>query len=359
MSRPHSLRCIFASPQSSGPLSRSFLPSFSGCRHLHSSSTHQARPPPKFPNIKASTLGLTTPKYATPTTSRRREPTTADLPGYSPADLKTLKKNVSPAQFAAIEAGEAAIDPADILAQGAIRSDPMAVKYLDDFTDIRAVIDHPIRNPEENYDPKLRFKEEDEIAADLGKWMESLASDPDPESWVDFEKNTRLTVGKPEAELAPRSYEAPEIPEMTDPMTRSAVKNAAAGNDDDGSSDPHMQRLMKQTGMDFLQIRSLRLKILNTHGVVNQTRMGKVRSSYYLTVAGNGHGMVGIGEGKSTEPEDARRQSAANAVRNMVPVVRYEERTIFGDVQGKVGASELKLMTRPPGMLSCALHQRG
>ena len=112
-----------------------------------------------------------------------------------------------------------------------------------------------------------------------------------------------------------------------------------------------MQRLMKQTGLQFEQITKLRLKVLNMHRVVNQTRMGKVQSMYYLTVAGNGKGMVGIGEGKSTEMEDAQRQSAANAIRNMVPVMRYEERTIFGDVKGKVGATELRLMTRPPGML--------
>lgn len=33
----------------------------------------------------------------------------------------------------------------------------------------------------------------------------------------------------------------------------------------------------------------------------------------------------------------------------MQPILRYEDRTIFGDVEGKVGAVELKLMTRPPG----------
>jgi hypothetical protein len=36
----------------------------------------------------------------------------------------------------------------------------------------------------------------------------------------------------------------------------------------------------------------------------------------------------------------------------MQPVPRYENRTIFGDVTGKVGAVELQLMHRPPGMSS-------
>ncbi|MCJ1438530.1 28S ribosomal protein S5, mitochondrial [Xylographa pallens] len=358
MSRPYCLRCVFAKssrPQLPSPPSRiscSILPNVPKRQHLHSSPNHRSRPSPKFPNVKASTLGLTTSDDAITTPAGiTPKSAAAVLPRYTSKELQTMKQTMDPTQFAALEAGEAAISPEDLLEQGAIRSDPMAIKYLDDFTEIRAVIDEPVREPESNYDPKLRFKDEDEFADDLARWVDSLEPDADPaKSFVEFEKHNRLTVGKPEAELNARSYEAPEIPELTDAMTRSAVKNAAAGQSgDDGTGDPHMQRLMKQTGLRLEQIRKLRLKILNVHRVVNQTRMGKVQSMYYLTVAGNTNGMVGIGEGKSTEPEDAQRQSAANAIRNMVPVVRYEERTIFGDVKGKVGATELQLMTRPPG----------
>jgi len=37
------------------------------------------------------------------------------------------------------------------------------------------------------------------------------------------------------------------------------------------------------------------------------------------------------------------------AIRNLQPIPRYEERTIFGDVKGKVSAVEVKLFARPPG----------
>jgi small subunit ribosomal protein S5 len=40
-----------------------------------------------------------------------------------------------------------------------------------------------------------------------------------------------------------------------------------------------------------------------------------------------------------------------NAIRNMRPVPRYEERTIYGDVEAKVGASVVQLSARSPGML--------
>jgi small subunit ribosomal protein S5 len=39
----------------------------------------------------------------------------------------------------------------------------------------------------------------------------------------------------------------------------------------------------------------------------------------------------------------------------MQPILRYEKRTIFGEVNGKVSATELELYARPPGM-SKRLH---
>jgi len=352
MSRPHSLRCVFAAATPKTPLSApaSFF-NLQRCNpskcHLHSSPSLQSRPPPKYPNIKASDLGLTTPNTTAPATV----PTEAEFPAYTPDELALLRKKYTPQQLTALLAGEASISPSDLLNQAAIRSDPMMVKYLDDFSTRREVIDHPLRAPEENHDPNWRFKTTDELADDMTDWVMKLPDSPSMKDYIDLTEN-RITVGRPESELNPPSYEAPEIPKLTDPLTRSAVKAAGDGSEDDAEKDPNMQRLMKQTGLNLKEIRKFRQKTLVQHRVVNQTRMGKVQSMYYLNVAGDGKGMVGIGEGKSTESEDARRQAEINAVRNMVPIRRYEGRTIFGDVKGKVGATELVLMTRPPGMFS-------
>jgi small subunit ribosomal protein S5 len=91
------------------------------------------------------------------------------------------------------------------------------------------------------------------------------------------------------------------------------------------------------------------VKNLVNHRVVNQTRLGKIQSMYYLTIAGNENGMIGIGEGKAIENEDASKQAMMNAIRNMRPVPRYEDRTIYGDVEAKVGASVVQLSARSPG----------
>ena len=62
--------------------------------------------------------------------------------------------------------------------------------------------------------------------------------------------------------------------------------------------------------------------------------------------------MLGIGEGKAAEFEDGMRQALMNAIRNMQPIARYEERTIYGEVEGKFGATVVKLSSRPPGEMT-------
>ncbi|KAL8806049.1 MAG: hypothetical protein Q9182_001581 [Xanthomendoza sp. 2 TL-2023] len=303
-------------------------------RPFTTSARLHARPSPKHKSIKASDLGLTSKVEAKSRISAK------DLRPYSEKEKSALSKHYNPEQITAIEAGEAAIDPQDLIEQGAIREDGMRIKYLDDFSFIHPVVDKPIRAPKENYDPNLRFKTEDELAQDLTDWVKDMPDDPTRLDWMKFMDNTRLTVGKEEAERNPRSYLAPEIPKLD------ILKRTTVGKED---IEPSVQRLMRQTGFDATEIRRFRVKILVTHRVVNQTRLGKIQSIYYLTVAGNGKGLLGVGEGKSAEPEEARAQARNSAIRNMQPIPMYEGRTIFGDVKGKVSATEVELMTRPPG----------
>jgi len=70
---------------------------------------------------------------------------------------------------------------------------------------------------------------------------------------------------------------------------------------------------------------------------------------YVLAVAGNGNGRLGIGEAKGQEIEETQTNARIAAILSMQPIPRYEDRTIFGEVEGKVSAVEVKLMSRPPG----------
>ena len=286
--------------------------------------------------------------------SKKKIDATKMLPKYTEEEYQELKKKYTQKQIEAIKLGEAAVNPGDIIDQGVIKQGPMTLDYVDDFATIRPVIDKKPLAPESNSSANLRFKNEDELAADLGKYMQAWPKDGspvDPVEWQKFLDKTRLTVGKESAELNPRDYEAPALRKMSDPLVRAQARASKASQEDDEMA-PYYARLEKQTGLKLEDIKMLRVKTLVKRRVVNVTRLGKIFSSYQLTVAGNREGMLGIGEGKAREFEDAKRQSIVNAIRNMTPVRRYEERTIYGDSKGKVGATELELFNRPPGMLA-------
>ncbi|KAF6236180.1 hypothetical protein HO173_005809 [Letharia columbiana] len=330
MSGPAPLRCLF---------SKSAAPYRCLRRNLHSSKQLHQRP--DFPKIPTKA-----PRGAPRKDVARTVTTADDFKAYSEEDKRKLTTHFkyTPAQLAAIEAGEAAIDPKDLAEQAMMRDDPFAFEYYDDFATIHPVVDKPIRAPEENYDPKLRYKNEDEIAEDFVKFIEEMPEGATRLDYMKFTDNVRLTVGKEEAERKPVSSLAPEIPKGLE-----SLKQPGIGKPGEVEIDPAMKRLMRQTGFSLDEIKRFRVKNLVVHRVVNQTKMGKIQSMYFLTVAGNGRGLLGIGEGKSAEAEDARRQAHYAAIRNVQPIPRYEDRTIYGDVKVKMGAVELELMTRPPG----------
>ena len=280
------------------------------------------------------------------------EITPSSFKAYTKDELAVLRKKYTAAQMAAIEASEAAVDPKDLAEQARFREDPFAITYHDDFAAIDPTVDKAPLAPEENYDPTSRFKTKEEITSDFADWMYKLPEEPTGLEYQKFMDNYRLMTGKESAERNPISYLAPAIPKGIASLQSTVAK-------EEDQIQPAMRRLMRQTGYSLKQILSFRVKNLVTHRVVNQTRMGKIQSIYYLTIAGNQKGLLGIGEGKSTEAEDARQQAHYAAIRNAQPIARYEMRTIYGDVKGKVGAVELELMNRPPGEYPLAIVENG
>ncbi|KAL3495249.1 ribosomal protein S5, C-terminal domain-containing protein [Aspergillus germanicus] len=276
---------------------------------------------------------------------------------YTEAEKAALSQHYTPEQIAAIEAGEAAIDPEHLATQFSIREDPLAFKYLDDFSTIEPVVDKHVRAPETNSDYTATLKTEEDFIDDFAKFFAELPENFTMSDWVRFAETNRMTIGKEENELNPSSSLVPTLfrpgetlegPTDKPPKYYDAEEQGAKAQQDEEPSD-EMKALLKATGYTMREISALKVKTLVSHRVVNQTRLGKIQSMYILAVAGNGKGLLGIGEGKSEEPSNAQAQAWLRAIRNMQPVPRYEDRTIYGDVKGKKGAVELKLMSRPPG----------
>ncbi|KAH0336919.1 hypothetical protein KCU81_g8328, partial [Aureobasidium melanogenum] len=381
-------RCLFcrfapaATPKSQPSSSRAFS----------STPAASAKGKPAYPNVRAVDLGLV---------QQRVDSAARTFKPYTPREKQLLALKYTPAQVRAIEAAEASIDPKDVVTQGKIRRDTFALNYIDDLAKIQPLVDKPVRAPTADIDPGIRMRTEDEVLERFAQWtedfnrrrqeyetrMESMDGDaleqelliksieagiypgdnlsPDERrarlrkyadhfegpnevaEWNAFIGNANNFFFSPKGTLDSQADSlAPEMPKIK------SLGVKFESEDDD----PHLQRLMQQTGMTKEAIRKIRCKNLVNHRVVNQTRMGKIQSMYYLTIAGNENGMLGIGEGKSGEDEDAIRQAQYAAIRNMKPIPRYENRTIFGEVEGKVGASVVQLSSRPPGFGNRCQH---
>ncbi|TGJ85232.1 hypothetical protein E0Z10_g3560 [Xylaria hypoxylon] len=333
---------------------------------FHSSAQLTNRKP-RFKSIRADEMGLVTPE-------KIEEFTKETFPHYTPEELDILRQRYTPEQMTALEAGEAAIDPKDLTIQGRIRKDPYRPPYLDDFSRILPIVDKRPRShppPEE----KVKFMSAEEHANDLEKLIEGLI----PKD-VNFEGMTEEQI---EAFLNDKVnfdvVEAKYFDEHStfvenDKPTNSALVPGLGKNlrgvtglyklpidpEDRGlDSEGQWQDLKKKTGLtvrDIIEINATTKKLV-TRFVTNQTRLGKVQSTWILAIAGNRNGRLGVGEAKSVEPNVALRKAKQLAILNMKPIPRYEDRTIFGTVEAKVGATIVKLESRPPGFGLRASHR--
>jgi small subunit ribosomal protein S5 len=307
-------------------------------------------------------MGLVTPE----------DPVRENFKEYSRKELAALEQRYTPGQIKAIEAGEAAIDPEDLHDRGVIRTDIGALPYLDDLSQLRPVVDRAPQY-EGPIDPNTRLMTGDEMMrAWETAYEHALTEDPPPppenapipEELRNY-RGSQLAMMKADdrAEMfmgthGPIPIEhtssllAPGLPRtfLDDEEPEAQTKKGDTEKDaDPRDPDGLYNRLIKQTGLTLDQIMDYKVKILVKHRVVNQTRLGKIASVYCLAVAGNGNGRLGIGEAKGQESEETSSNARIAAIRSMQPIPRYEERTIFGEVEGKVSAVEVKLMSRPPG----------
>ncbi|KAF2661424.1 hypothetical protein K491DRAFT_687564 [Lophiostoma macrostomum CBS 122681] len=349
-------RCLFSKAPASiakpSPPSRSF----------HASAARPVRKrKPHYASIKAEDLKLLNQAAET------------HFPKYDTSETTLLGKRYTPSQLAAIKAAESAIDARDIVTQGQQRTDPFRLPYEDDMSEMDPVTDHAPKLSAADIPGPITFRRAN--AAERDAAIAQIASENMAKMWPDGVPEGKL--GPKEADhleetieaamfqatLDPRSafysknpavMEAmadprhsavlPDLPRLENRMARQARRMA-----NEEQEDPRQKRLLQYMGWNKRKLSQIRVKTLVVHGVTNQTRMGKIRSMYYLTIAGNQDGLLGVGEGKSVEPEEGRKQSIMAAIRNMKPVPRYENRTIYGSLEKKVGATKVQLFSRPPG----------
>ncbi|KAK6067057.1 37s ribosomal protein s5 [Seiridium cupressi] len=393
MSVATSARCLLSrrfaatvKPSAAASIPQCYAASF------HSSARLEKRRKPRFANVNAKEMGLVEDPASEKSYAARNAAYEAavdkyakeQFQPYTPEELEVLKKHYSPEQMEALEAGEAAIDPKDLSIQGRLRRDPYKLPYLDDFSRIVPTID---RQPKTDVQPKpnARWLTDEEHLLEYFEGQEGHlkpllartnytekeweAKSPEEKKHI-MEEVRRMIKLQQEKESLPESVRATEhflessmlndgnmpsnsalapglgknIPGVSG-VYSSPIDPEDQGLDDDGI----YQDLKKRTGMSVKQMTDLTCKVLVVRFVHNQTRLGKIRSIWVMAIAGNKNGRLGIGEAKSVENGVAVQKAKLLAIRNMQPIRRYEDRTIHGNVDAKVGATIVKLQARPPG----------
>ncbi|KAK7437866.1 28S ribosomal protein S5, mitochondrial [Stygiomarasmius scandens] len=99
---------------------------------------------------------------------------------------------------------------------------------------------------------------------------------------------------------------------------------------------------------------------LLTRWTTQQTGKGKIKHFQTFTVTGNGNGMVGMGMGTAEEAAEAFIKARIAALKNMDYVDRFEDRTIWTEMETKFGSTKIHMRPRPVGFgLRCGpiMHQ--
>ncbi|KAK3898493.1 hypothetical protein C8A05DRAFT_18949 [Staphylotrichum tortipilum] len=373
---------------------------------FHSSPQLAARRRPRFPNVRAVDMGLIEEEKV-------EEYTKETFPKYTEGEMKSLRKRYSEKQMAAIEAGEDAIEPRDLTMQGRLRIDPYRMPYIDDFAENQPIIDKRLRRQKDAPDPHARFMNMDEFADDLIDWADKLATgdvtgtlktlvDFVPDQWKKKPESQWPREVQADARKAFNTYLEGEVARQAEEtkaekaggLTGAELRSGPTdgdilkyilerstmtdGNRTSDSSLAHAlpskvpgvaglyktatdledaglddlgvyQDLKRRSGMTVREIFRVDAKMLVSRRVSNQTRLGKVSKLSVMYVAGNGGGWLGLGEAKSTEETTAMEKAKLLALRNMQPIRRYEDRTIYGSVEAKVSGTIVRLASRPPG----------
>lgn len=95
---------------------------------------------------------------------------------------------------------------------------------------------------------------------------------------------------------------------------------------------------------DFVEIQ----EILSVNRTSKVLRGGRTFSFSVAMVVGDGDGRVGVGHGKAKEIGDAKAKALQAARKNMRPIQRNGS-TLLYSVDGRSGASKIKLMPAPEG----------
>ncbi|KAJ3194053.1 hypothetical protein HK101_003611 [Irineochytrium annulatum] len=90
-------------------------------------------------------------------------------------------------------------------------------------------------------------------------------------------------------------------------------------------------------------------RVLHIRRIARVNAGGKIRSVSAIVCVGNGNGMGGYGMGNGMDQQVATQKAFRHAIKNMMPIERFEHRTILSDLKYKYHCVDLTLRAAPPG----------
>ncbi|KAG7663581.1 MRPS5 [[Candida] subhashii] len=110
------------------------------------------------------------------------------------------------------------------------------------------------------------------------------------------------------------------------------------------------EELSDLTGLDFNYLNRLYVRPLVMKRVSLKTSKGNIPNFFVLTIVGDRNGTIGLGIGKSRDGiRTAASKAHWNAIKNLTPIARYENRTILGSMEYKFHACRLTFKSAPVG----------
>jgi small subunit ribosomal protein S5 len=142
--------------------------------------------------------------------------------------------------------------------------------------------------------------------------------------------------------------------DQTDENNMESTENNESEDEDDGDYS------FKHLPLNRTELSKLHKYPLILRRITQQTGKGRIHRMASLVVVGNGNGLVGYGQGKGESAIRAMDKGYAKAVRNMDYVNRFEQRTVWTEMDTKLGGTHVYLRPRPLGFgLRCNpnIHQ--
>ncbi|KAJ3299396.1 T-complex protein 1 subunit beta [Borealophlyctis nickersoniae] len=176
---------------------------------------------------------------------------------------------------------------------------------------------------------------------------ETPSSKSKPKNDVSKVETSSSSPSSSASDLPPDNSSSPPNPSPTDAEDAVDIDTLTPPPSDSKSSNPNRPRKARSTPRP--QKPTLIKRVLHVRRVSRVTKGGKVRTISALVVVGNGNGSAGYGEGRAADYAYAVQKATKIAERNMSFFHRFDNRTIFKNIDYDYHGVKLELKAATPG----------